>query len=373
MSALASPMSLDLEITTRCNLRCRYCYHFESPGDVRKDLPASTWLAFFEELRRCAVFNVCLCGGEPFLREDLDTLLDGIVRNRMRYSILSNGTMITAATAALLAASGRCDGVQISIDGSIPSTHDAFRGKGSFARAVHGIRTLMDHNIAVAVRVTVHRKNVGELEEIAGFLLEELALPDFSTNSASYMGLCRQNRELVCLTVPERMLAMKTLLRLEKKYPGRVSGTAGPLAEGRMWVEMTRALRQGRDIVPGRGFLTGCGGPAQKLAVRADGVITPCNQMNHIELGRIGRDDLLTIWHEHPELLRLRKRHLIPLASFAFCRGCEYIPYCTGNCPALAYALTGETEHPSPDACLRRFLQEGGSLAELEALDVDPA
>lgn len=367
VTALTGPMSLDLEITNRCNLRCRYCYHFESPGDVRGDLPTADWLTFFEELGRSAVFNLCLCGGEPFLREDLAVLLHGIVRNRMRYSLLSNGTLINDRLAALLAETERCDGVQVSIDGSIPSTHDSFRGKGSFARAVRGIRCLQFRGVPVTVRVTIHRKNVQELDEIAGFLLEELGLPEFSTNSATYMGSCRRNRELVCLTVRERIMAMERLMRLEQKYPGRISATAGPLAEGRMWAEMEKARRERRPGFPGGGFLTGCGGPYQKLSVRADGVITPCNQMNHLELGRINRDELRQVWQNHPELERLRERNRIPLESFAFCRGCEYIPYCTGNCPALAYTLTGMTVHPSPDACLRRFLAEGGTLPDLPA------
>ena len=42
------------------------------------------------------------------------------------------------------------------------------------------------------------------------------------------------------------------------------------------------------------------------------------------------------------------------------------MPYCTGNCPALAYTLTGEVNHPSPDACLRRFLEEGGQIPAQE-------
>jgi hypothetical protein len=38
------------------------------------------------------------------------------------------------------------------------------------------------------------------------------------------------------------------------------------------------------------------------------------------------------------------------------------VPYCAGNCPALAYTITGKEDHPSPDACLRTFLLEGGRL-----------
>ena len=75
-----------------CNLRCLYCSHFSSAGDVESDLPAAEWTQFFEELNRCAVLDVTLCGGEPFLRKDLRELIESIVANRMRFSILTNGT-----------------------------------------------------------------------------------------------------------------------------------------------------------------------------------------------------------------------------------------------------------------------------------------
>ena len=52
----------------------------------------------------------------------------------------------------------------------------------------------------------------------------------------------------------------------------------------------------------------------------------------------------------------------ISLEEFEFCTGCSYIPYCTGNCPGMGFNLTGEVNHPSPDACLRKFLAEGGTL-----------
>jgi SynChlorMet cassette radical SAM/SPASM protein ScmE len=361
---MRTPRSVAASITTRCNLRCRYCFHFDSPGDIGQDLPTGEWTQFFDELGRCAVVNVCLSGGEPFIREDLPELIQAIVRNRLRYSLLSNGTLITDEIAAFIAATKRCSYIQVSIDGSIATTHDAFRGEGNFARAVAGIKRVMRHKIPATVRVTIHRHNVRELESIARFLLEEIGLPEFSTNSASYLGLCRQNSDQVMLTPEERTIAMKTLLALLNKYPGRINATAGPLADAKMWLEMVRARKQGKERIAGRGFLCACSGPFNKMAVRADGVMVPCEQMSHIEVGRINRDSLAEVWQNHPEFQRIRERHLIPLESFEFCRGCTHISYCTGNCPALAYAIIGQENHPSPDACLRRFLDGGGELPD---------
>ena len=362
MKLMKTPRSVDLSITNRCNLRCTYCSHFTGASDVDQDLPKEEWLQFFEELNRCAVMNVTISGGEPFCRKDLPELIEWIVSNRMRFNILSNGTLITDEMAAFLASTGRCDGVQVSIDGSIPMTHDACRGEGNFLRAMQGIKSLQKYNVPVSVRVTIHRKNVNDLNNIAELLLEGIGLPSFSTNSAAHMGLCRQNAEQVQLTAEERTLAMETLLRLTKKYNGRISAAAGPLAEGRDWLEMEKSLREGKESINGRGYLCGCNGPMNTLAVRADGVMVPCGQMSHIELGRINIDDLQEVWQEHPELKKLRERHDIPLSNFEFCRGCEYINYCTGNCPATAYTILGIENHPSPDACLKRFLEAGGRL-----------
>jgi SynChlorMet cassette radical SAM/SPASM protein ScmE len=362
MRVMRTPRTVDIDLTARCNLRCRYCYFFDNPAVPYQDLPTEEWLRFFDELGRCAVMDVVLAGGEPFIREDLPSLLEGIVCNLMRFALLSNGTLITDEIASFIAATGQCNYVQVSIDGSSPETHDACRGKGAFEKALRGLRTLQRHGVNAAVRVTIHRHNVHDLEATARLLLEELGLRSFGTNSAGYLGSCRVHADEVMLTTQERQVAMETLLRLAQKYPGRIQASAGPLAEARMWRRMEEARADGAPPFPNGGRLTGCGCHSSKIAIRADGAIIPCNMLPHIELGRINHDLLAEVWQQAPALNDLRARHTIPLTEFEFCDGCPYIPYCTGNCPALAYTLTGQVNHPSPDACLRRFLYEGGRI-----------
>jgi len=340
-------------------LRWVHCrYFFDNPAVAYEDLPSSEWLQFFAELGSLGVMTLTLAGGEPFMRKDLPRLLEGIVRHNMRFSLLSNGALITDEMASLLASTGRCDYVQVSIDGSRAETHDACRGAGAFAGALRGIRTLQRHKVRVASRVTIHRHNVDDLENTARLLLEELGLSSFGTNAAGYLGSCCQHANEVLLTTAQRQQAMETLLRLEERYPGRLSATAGPECEGRMWRRMEQARLEGAPRFPNGGYLTACGCPSNKIAIRADGTIVPCNMLNHMALGRINQDSLQEVWLHSPALNALRQRRRIPLTDFAFCDGCPYIPYCTGNCPGLAYTLTREVDHPSPDACLRRFLQE---------------
>jgi SynChlorMet cassette radical SAM/SPASM protein ScmE len=362
MKLMRSPRRLTIDITSRCNLRCSYCYHFSGPGDVPEDLPTEEWLRFFEELRECAVMNIAIAGGEPFYREDLKEIIESVVRNKMRYDIASNGTLITKEIAEFLASTKRCDGVQISIDGSTPTIHESCRGSGTFHRALKGISNLKESGITTTVRVTIHKHNLYDLENIAKLLLDDLNLPFFSTNSANYSGLCKKNADHILLTPEERSIAIEVLQKLNRKYNGRIWADAGPLREGQIWQKMESSHLSCLPELPGGGNLAFCNNIMKEMAVRADGTMTPCSQLNHIDLGKINRDSLLNVWQNHLELKRLRERSNILLKDFQFCQDCVYIKFCNGGCPASAYQLVGEENHPSPDLCFKRFLKEGGRL-----------
>ncbi len=359
---MSTPRTVDIEITPRCNLRCSYCYFFDNPGECYEELPAAEWLQFFEELADCRVMSVCLAGGEPFIRADLRQLLGGVVKNRMRFSLLSNGGLIDDDIAAFLATTGRCDQVQISLDGSRAEVHDVFRGRGSFAGAVRGIRTLQRHRVSVGVRLTVHRRNVGDIAAAADFILGELGLPSFGTNAASYLGTCRSRQDDVALSLEDRFTAMEALLAAEKKYPGRILARAGPLADARTWRQMERARIDCAPAFPSCGRLTGCGCVFWRMSIRADGAMIPCTLLPHLTMGRINRDSLKEVWQKAAALAGMRDRTSMPLSESRHCAGCAYQSYCTGNCPALAYTITGEVHAPSPDSCLRDYLAAGGRI-----------
>jgi SynChlorMet cassette radical SAM/SPASM protein ScmE len=261
-----------------------------------------------------------------------------------------------------LTATGRCNYVQISLDSAIAEEHDYCRGHGSWEGAVRGIRILRSNGVNVTVRVTIHRHNYLNIEKTAAFILEDLGLPSFGTNAAGYIGKCQLNADDVLLTVREREYVAGKLLKLAAQYSGRINANAGPLAEGTMWRKMEVARLTEAPAFPNGGRLTACGCVRSKISVDADGSINPCSQLAHIRMGRINRDSLSHIWLNHPEMTAMRSRTQIPLDSFEFCANCDYIPYCTGNCPSMAYQIVGTILHPSPDACLRRYLQQGGHI-----------
>ncbi|WP_207691028.1 hypothetical protein [Desulfonema limicola] len=63
---MLSPRSVDIEITSSCNLNCIYCYYFNNPEVKYHDLPVEQWIRFFKELGDCRVMNVTIQGENLF-------------------------------------------------------------------------------------------------------------------------------------------------------------------------------------------------------------------------------------------------------------------------------------------------------------------
>ncbi len=366
-----APLSMDIAITGRCNLRCRYCFYADEMA-ARSDLPAERWLAFFRELGRLAVQRVCLTGGEPFTRPDLWDLLDGLIANRMRYQILSNGTLINEQVLAHFEVGKRrlrLDFIQVSIDGSRAEIHNRSR-PDSFDRALRGLCLLLEAGLPATVRVTVNRYNVDDLENIAYLLLEEVGLPAFSTDEVNPCGLVARQGEELLLTPFQRRRAMEVLSRLAERYDGRIMATSGPLALARNFREMEEARVGGKEGLPGGGTLSSCGGCFSRLAVHHDGTLVPCHQLATLPLGTAGVDDLQQVWLEHPLLQDLRQRRSIPLESLESCRDCPYRNFCRGGCPAGALFLIGRLDECNPRQCYRVFQAEGSCFRPAIGLEV---
>lgn len=360
-----APKSLDLSLTGKCNLCCAYCFYHEEMAS-RPDLPLRDWLVFFDELKRLGVQDATLSGGEIFVRQDLWELIDALIDSRMRYGILSNGTLITEKTIQEFEKGRRfkrLNSIQISIDGSCAEVHDKSRGRGSFTKAVRALRMLKEAGFPVTVRVTVNRHNVQDLANIARLLLEDIGISSFGTNDAMPMGSGCENQKTITLTPQQQVAAMKALARLEKQYNGRITATAGPLAKWRSYQEMERAQKTGEMSRRWKmGFLTACGCTYSKLSVHHDGVITPCNMLARLVLGHINQNPLTDVWKNHSTLQALKDRRNIPMTEVPGCEDCEWAPFCNGSCPGLAHEMTGDFNLANPHDCYRRFLKETGGM-----------
>jgi len=359
LKVMSSPKHVDIAITGKCNLACKYCFYADEMV-ARTNLPTERWLSFFDELGSLGVMTVCLTGGEVFTRPDLFELIDGIIANRMRYSLLSNGTMITEDTLKQFEIGKRrqrLDSIQVSVDGSSAEVHDLSRPK-SFGRALRGLKLLKEAGYPVTVRVTINRHNVDDLENVAHLLLDEVGLPSFSTNEAYACGATDRTEGNIILTPAQRKQAMEVLTRLADQYDNRISASAGPLILAQELKTMDEMLANGQTSRSGRGTLSSCGGVFSQFAILHDGTIVPCHILSTLRLGTIGVESLQEVWANHATMNALRQRREIPLSSLATCQDCAYQGFCTGGCPGGAVFTNGDYNTRNPMDCYRVLRSE---------------
>ena len=365
----ATPQTVGIAVTGRCNLRCRYCFYADEMVAL-DDLPTDDWLRFFDELGELGVMDVSLTGGEAFTRPDLFELIDGVTANRMRYNILSNGTLLDEAMLDHFEQGRRrlrLNFIQVSIDGASAEVHDLSR-PASFTRAVQGLRLLRARGMPAVVRVTLNRHNFRELDRIAELLLDDIGLPSFATNDAMPMGSGCQNEPEIGLTAAQQLETMGTLERLEERYPGRITAQAGPQAKRLMFAEMEEARRTGSPTSRWEmGRLTSCGCVFRRIDVLHDGTIVPCHVLHGVKLGNIRTHSLAEIWRSHADLNAVRSRRLIPMHEVSGCEHCQWSPYCAGGCPGLAFDVTGRLDRANSHDCYRRFLAELGPTDDLHS------
>jgi mycofactocin radical SAM maturase len=160
---LAAPICLTWELTYGCNLACVHCLSSSGRRDPR-ELTTAQARGVIDELHDLQVFYVNIGGGEPMIRPDFFELISYAVQREVGVKFSTNGTMLTPAAAARLAAMDYVD-VQVSIDGAGDATNDAVRGTGSYAaarRAMDNLAAAGKHGFKISIVVTRH--NVSQLD-----------------------------------------------------------------------------------------------------------------------------------------------------------------------------------------------------------------
>jgi len=79
-SCLSAPLEVFIAVTNRCNLFCDHC-NVSTSLNLRDELTTEQWISFIRRLAELKVFTLWISGGEPFLREDLFTILGEVEKH----------------------------------------------------------------------------------------------------------------------------------------------------------------------------------------------------------------------------------------------------------------------------------------------------
>jgi len=166
------PDTLQISLTSRCNLRCRMC-------SVSKYLTKPEEEMGFEEVskiigtakKQFRINRIVITGGEPLLLNDLIARITKFANSLGMAVILTTNGYYLKEQADILAHSG-VSHFHISVDG-LEETHNNIRqNNSSFEKAIEGIKALVDlrnrQNLkfSIGIGMVILKNNIPELYEL---------------------------------------------------------------------------------------------------------------------------------------------------------------------------------------------------------------
>jgi MoaA/NifB/PqqE/SkfB family radical SAM enzyme len=209
-----------VDLTDRCNLRCRHCFYYRNERDSR-EMADEELLRGLETLRdRHKILSMEWCGGEPLVRGELFEAGAALFPHNMLYT---NGTLGIPKIGNVVTC--------VSLDGP-PAMHDYVRGDGCFERVAHNLAGA--ENQTVLVLCTLNRANAAHLEEFLRSV-EKLERPGLSlpvyflifTPLRSYREVkgyehMAEQRDDLAFSWDERDRLLEEISRVRQKFPDRV-------------------------------------------------------------------------------------------------------------------------------------------------------
>jgi radical SAM protein with 4Fe4S-binding SPASM domain len=303
-SPVPSLRYLELQITDRCNLRCKHCYigdrnpptpPFKKGGmrgfdsSLKKEnfneLPVNQIRNILKEFEDIQGLRVLITGGEPLIHSRFKELNEMLPEFLFRKVLFTNGLLLDRRMTKML----HVDEIQISIDG-LEEAHDSLRGRGAFRSAMEAVRQAMNSGFEVSVSTMIHPGNLRDFERME-ILFKDMGIKDWTVDVPCMAGRLRENRRF------------------------HISPEEGG-----------RYLRYGF----GAGLHSGASGFAcglHLMAVMADGRVAKCTFYADDHVGRI-KQGLRNCWK------KIRPVRLDELAC-----DCVHIDVCRGGCRYRAELL----------------------------------
>ena len=166
------PAKIQIEATSRCNLRCPSCSHSREKGKGQHLGPEE-----FRKVLDCLPRRpkrVVLSGiGEPLLNPDFFSLVDMLAERGIRCEFYTNGTLLTPPMRQAILSRNNIDVVNISCDGARASTFENCRVGADFERWKQSVREFLteakerrSRGLSVGINIVVNKRNLGEIGDI---------------------------------------------------------------------------------------------------------------------------------------------------------------------------------------------------------------
>ena len=332
------PISVQVDLTYRCNERCVHCY---LDHDDHGEMTTAEIKHLLKEMAEAGVFILTLSGGEIFLRKDFFELLEYARRDlQFCVKLKTNALLIREREAARIRDLG-VESIQISIYSHRPEVHDAITlVPGSLKRSIDAARFLKSQGLRVIFANVLMTQNMADYPGVRA-LAAELGIE--STLDPTITPMMDGDRGVLSLGVG----------RDELRQVFRDTSLVGD-AEEFCAISTNDSNEDALENLPCSAGHTSC-------YVSPYGDVFPCVQFP-LPTGNVRRQRFIDIWRHSDEMNDVRS---IRVKDLSTCTSCTHVSSCS-RCPGLAF-MEGNMRGPSSQDCERSFARTGVPSANMLA------
>lgn len=218
------PLTLQFELTSHCNVKCKHCYN--NSGEDNKALDPMTpqkWKNFAKYVvSKGGIFQCVISGGEPLLlSDDVFEIMDILHDDGTEFLVITNSLLLTQEKVEKFK-KYRYKWFQISIDGATSEVHDEFRQrKGSFQRAVDGAYMITKAGIPLTIAHSITPDSLSQVHDMCK-LAYQLGASSIIVGEITPSGRCADNHDLL-LSKDEKNWLYEQINELSRIYSGKMS------------------------------------------------------------------------------------------------------------------------------------------------------
>lgn len=314
------PVSTTVELTTRCNLRCRHCYLGRSKGS-KPDLPIETCLSYLEQMVDAGCLWTSLTGGDPLLNRNFIKIYNYLTESGVLVTVLTNGTTLTPAVIETFR-ENKPFKVEVSIYGATKQTYEnVTRAKGSYRKFLRNLDDLAQLEIPLELKGIMMTLNVHEFDQMRTIAADYGAFFRFTGDLFEQLNGSRQPIQY--------RLPVERVAELDFSDEERAA-------------EICESVRN--TTKPKSTSVYQCLAGQSCFHLSADGVIYPCIT-DRTTAFSLAEHNLRAIWSDL--MPKAMDRHYSPADT---CFNCQLQGLCR-NCPAKSILATGKEVIPVPFLC----------------------
>lgn len=327
-ASVTAPLWLLAELTYRCPLHCAFCYNPVDFASHGPELDTEAWLRVISEARALGAVQIGFSGGEPLVRDDLETLVEHARELGFYTNLITSGVGLTEARIAALKEAG-LDHIQLSFQDSTRELNDFLSSTRTFELKRRVAQLIKAYGYPMVLNCVLHRYNLPHVGQIIEMALD-IGAEYLELANTQYYGWAMLNREQLMPTQEALREAEDTVIR----YRALVG-------------ERCRILFVVPDYFEKRPKACMNGWGSVFLGVAPDGAALPCHaarSLPGLDLPNVRETSLSSIWYESTAFNAFRGEHWMREP----CRSCDERATDHGGCRCQAYMLTGDANAADP-------------------------